>query len=131
GNLVTTRTSVNITLASGAPPMQPTESTFEKTATANFYSEAFASGGSGTLSWQADASESITVPAGSYSSDRIKGRMDVTVDSNGTQPKLKQDIKLGMAPGVGMVKQENVSSTAASGGSAGATVVMELTSSNG
>lgn len=127
GNLVTMRTQVNTTLQGAAPPMQPTETTFEQRAIASLYTEAFVSGGEGTMSWRADGSESVSVPAGTYSTDRIIGRLDAQADAATTA----QDITLWMAPNVGMVKQETTTMGSSGGGSAAANTILELKSFNG
>jgi len=122
GNLITMRTDVNVTTA-GAPDPAPTESTFEKKNISAVYTEAFTTNGEGTLTWTSAGSESVSVPAGSYSAGVINGKMNVTVDG----VKLNQDTKVWISNGVGMVKEEVVTDTSGTK----STTIIELQSFSG
>lgn len=130
GSNVTMRTQVNTTLQGAAPPMDPKEVTFAQRSTASLYTEAFANG-QGTMTWRADGSESLTVAAGSYSADRIKGRLDADLASGGASATATQDITLWMAPNVGMVKQQTITTSSGSTTSGSAEVILELKSFSG
>lgn len=130
GNNVTMRTQVNTTMQGAVPPMEPTEVTFEQRNTASLYTESFANG-EGTMTWRADGNENVSVPAGSYNADRIKGRLDANVASGGASATASQDITLWMAPNVGMVKQQTTSTSSGSSTTGSAEVILELKSFNG
>ncbi len=78
---------------------------------------------SGTLTLtKSGTQESVTVPAGSYNSDVILGKLEATLETGSGV--FKQDSKMWMSKGVGMVKQE--ATTINSGTST--TTVIELQS---
>lgn len=126
GDLVTFRTEVNNTMA-GAPEVPPSEKTVKMESASKMYVEAFQAAGSGTLAWSSTGnSESISVPAGSYSADVIMGKANVVLeDATGA---MDQDIKLWMDGTVGMVKEEVVTKTMSNGVSVDSTTVIELQS---
>lgn len=128
GNLVTLRSEVKATAATSFPAPAASETTFEVAKSSQQYAAAFYNGEEGTLDWQKAASgESITVPAGSYTADRISGVMKIKAQG----ADLQQNIKLWMSSGVGMVKEEVQSSTSAAGFSSDTTTVIELKSFTG
>lgn len=125
GSQITVKAETQPAGGSFLPPTS-TESTFDTSQKANLYSAGFAGEGKGTLTWSAAGSESITVPAGSYTATKINGVMDITTTQNGVTAQLKQDIVLWMSDGVGMVKQNTVSETEANGIQTKVTNVTEL-----
>ena len=130
GETVTMQT----TIVTNAAPTQipPRTTTFQKSAMANLYTESQGDGVEGTATWTAAGSESVTVPAGSYSADIINGVFDVTSLQNGVRADLDQTVKLWISNGVGMVKEE-VKTSLSGTGSAGSvqsdsTTIIELKS---
>lgn len=127
GDLVTFRTEVNNTMA-GAPEVPPSEKTVKMESASKMYVEAFQAAGSGTLAWSSTGnSESISVPAGSYTADVITGKASIVLET-ATGGAMDQDIKLWMDGTIGMVKEEVVTKTMSNGVSVDSTTVIELQS---
>lgn len=125
GDMVTIRTEVNSTLS--AAPIPPTEKTVKMQSISALYVEGMQAAGSGTLDWtSAGGSESVSVPAGSYNASVVLGKTKVVLD--GAAGALDQDIKVWMADGIGMVKEEVKGKTMSSGVSVDTTTVLELQS---
>jgi len=113
GDLVTIATSVKMTLSiPGGAPIKPSETTFSKAEPQKLYSE-IAKGGntSGTYTYSLIAAESITVAAGSYSADKISGKLQASSSTDVGSVSSQQDSLLWMANNVGMVKQETKTMT--------------------
>lgn len=132
GNTVTIKTTTDISIP-GAPPVEPQESTFDKSkGLSAMYSEQLASGQEGTLNFsKVGSGESVSVKAGSYTADRIKALMKVTVDASGASVDFDQESMIWITSGVGMVKQETKSSIDSSGVAVETTTLIELTSFKG
>lgn len=131
-NTVTIKTVTTTNTPAGTQSNQNTVS-FEKNSQASLYSQAQAPGTNGTVTWTLGASgESVTVPAGTFTADRIEGNFDVVSQTGGATGNLKSQVKTWINSTAGMVKQETKSDLAASGaGAAGqtsTTTIIELKS---
>lgn len=114
GDLVTMATAVkmNLNLPGGAP-FKPTETTFSKAEPQKLYSVLAQSGNTnGTYTYSLIAAESLTVAAGSYSADKISGKLQAISSTGAGDVGSQQDSFLWMANQIGMVKQETKTVTA-------------------
>jgi hypothetical protein len=108
GELVTIETTINMSISvPGGSPLKPTTVTFNKSAPESMYSKISQSGDTnGTYTYSLIGPENITVAAGSYSADKLAGKLKATTSAAGSSVSTEQDSILWLAPGVGMVKQE-------------------------
>ncbi|PIQ28839.1 hypothetical protein COW36_09695 [bacterium (Candidatus Blackallbacteria) CG17_big_fil_post_rev_8_21_14_2_50_48_46] len=113
GDMVTLSTQVKMTTEiPGGAPIKPSTSSFNKSNPGKMYSELGQNGNTnGTLKYSLVGPESVTVPAGSFSADKIAGMMNVTSSTGAGSVESTQESSLWMAVGTGMVKQENKSTT--------------------
>lgn len=138
GDTVTMKTDVKTTVgpssgsASASSSIKPSTVSFKKNSMASLYSEVISAGAEGTLNWTSGGTESVSVPAGSYSAGRVNGVMKVKSVQNGVTGDLDQTIAVWISNNVGMVKEEVKSNVSASGsgasGSTNVTTVIELKS---
>lgn len=66
---------------------------------------AFVGHGTGSITWARAGTERVSVPAGSYSAEKIKGDMNILAQENGVSVRIKNDMDIWMVSGIGMVKQ--------------------------
>lgn len=106
GDLVTIESAVKMNITAIAPT-QPSSVTFSKNSPAALYSAINQdSKTSGTYTYSLIGPESVTVAAGSYNTDKLKGRLEATTQTDSGSVSTTQDALLWMAVGIGMVKQE-------------------------
>lgn len=112
GDLVTMETTVKMNITSPTSPA-PTSVTFNKNTPAALYSQMNQdSKTTGTYTYTLIGPESVSVAAGTYQADKIKGRLEATTQIEAGTVNSNQDSLLWMAAGVGMVKQETTTVTA-------------------
>lgn len=131
GDMVTMRTSLNLKV--GGASTAPTETTFPKSeGLAKVFVEAAAQGTTGTITFIAAGSESVTVPAQTYTAEKITATMNVTQTSDAATGNVDQDLIYWMVNGIGFVKMQSKAkvSGSSSGGNAAVdtTTVIELKS---
>ncbi|MGV3526994.1 MAG: hypothetical protein ACO1RX_22450 [Candidatus Sericytochromatia bacterium] len=131
GDMVTMRTTLSLKVGAASPA--PTETTFPKSeGLAKVFVQAAAQGTSGTITFIAAGSESVTVPAQTYTAEKITATMDVTQTSGSATANVDQDLIYWMVNGIGFVKMQSKAkvSGSSSGGNAAVdtTTVIELKS---
>ncbi len=110
GDQVTVATEFKFTqsLLASFNLFKPTQSTFSKSNRGKMYEGIGSSNGTnGTLTYALVGSESVSVPAGTYSADKISSKLATTTAVGSANAESQQDTTLWMASGVGLVKHES------------------------
>ncbi|MBT9547862.1 MAG: hypothetical protein IV090_20910 [Candidatus Sericytochromatia bacterium] len=110
GDQVTVTTEFKFTqsLLASFNLFKPTQSTFSKSNRGKMYEGIGSSNGTnGTLTYSLVGSESVSVPAGSYTADKISSKLATTTAVGSGSAESSQDTLLWMASGVGLAKHES------------------------
>lgn len=110
GDQVTVTTEFKFTqsLLASFNLFKPTQSTFSKSNRGKMYEGIGSSNGTnGTLTYSLVGSESVSVPAGSYTADKISSKLATTTAVGSGSAESSQDTLLWMTSGVGLTKHES------------------------
>ncbi|HEY9840889.1 MAG TPA: hypothetical protein V6D23_10565 [Candidatus Obscuribacterales bacterium] len=128
---VTMKTTTTVNTPVGSQTTTKT-TTSARTNFASQISQSMATGTEGTIVYTFGAgNESVSVPAGSYTADRIDGVFKIKTNVNGVSGTSDTNVKLWVTNEVGLVKYEAQSTTATSGVTVNTTTLFELKSFTG
>jgi len=131
GDQVTMKTTTTVNTPVGAQTTTKT-TTSARSDFASQVTQSAATGTEGTVTYTFGASgESVSVPAGSYTADRIDGVFKIKATSGGASGTSDTMVKLWITNGTGLVKYEAKSTTNASGVTVDTTTLFELKSYSG